>query len=109
MSWPSASLLFCGRVGGVRIGSLRLGRLRLGLCGALLRGLRLAGLWLRGGVVLGLRGRVRGGDLRLGGFRGVGLGLGGSLDRKSTRLNSSHVEISYAVLCLNKKILYIIS
>src|SRR5690349_7355568 len=25
------------------------------------------------------------------------------LDRKSTRLNSSHVEISYAVFCLNKK------
>src|SRR6266496_4947959 len=24
-------------------------------------------------------------------------------DRKSTRLNSSHVEISYAVFCLNKK------
>src|SRR5438874_4081489 len=27
------------------------------------------------------------------------------LDRKSTRLNSSHVEISYAVFCLKKKIL----
>src|SRR5438874_4090120 len=27
----------------------------------------------------------------------------GSLDRKSTRLNSSHVEISYAVFCLKKK------
>src|SRR5690625_5681895 len=26
------------------------------------------------------------------------------LDRKSTRLNSSHVAISYAVLCLKKKI-----
>src|SRR3989442_5706531 len=25
-------------------------------------------------------------------------------DRKSTRLNSSHVRISYAVFCLNKKI-----
>src|SRR3954470_25084532 len=25
------------------------------------------------------------------------------LDRKSTRLNSSHVEISYAVFCLQKK------
>src|SRR5690625_6598906 len=27
-----------------------------------------------------------------------------SLDRKSTRLNSSHVAISYAVFCLKKKI-----
>src|SRR5690349_23853780 len=26
-----------------------------------------------------------------------------TLDRKSTRLNSSHVEISYAVFCLTKK------
>src|SRR5438874_12095533 len=28
---------------------------------------------------------------------------GASQDRKSTRLNSSHVEISYAVFCLKKK------
>src|SRR5690349_22222345 len=28
---------------------------------------------------------------------------GGKIDRKSTRLNSSHVEISYAVFCLKKK------
>src|SRR5207249_8987182 len=28
---------------------------------------------------------------------------GGDLDRKSTRLNSSHVSISYAVFCLKKK------
>src|SRR5438874_3902990 len=37
---------------------------------------------------------------------GVALLFGGSpglLDRKSTRLNSSHVEISYAVFCLTKK------
>src|SRR5690606_41443061 len=27
----------------------------------------------------------------------------GSVDRKSTRLNSSHVKISYAVFCLKKK------
>src|SRR5438874_9980869 len=32
---------------------------------------------------------------------GTGLVLGA--DRKSTRLNSSHVEISYAVFCLKKK------
>src|SRR3712207_7632582 len=29
--------------------------------------------------------------------------LGFSLDRKSTRLNSSHAHISYAVFCLKKK------
>src|SRR5690349_22129150 len=29
--------------------------------------------------------------------------LVGAADRKSTRLNSSHVEISYAVFCLKKK------
>src|SRR5690625_180778 len=30
----------------------------------------------------------------------------GVIDRKSTRLNSSHVAISYAVFCLKKKIAY---
>src|SRR5688572_31738074 len=30
-------------------------------------------------------------------------GLGPILDRKSTRLNSSHSQISYAVFCLKKK------
>src|SRR5690554_7618231 len=29
--------------------------------------------------------------------------MGDELDRKSTRLNSSHVRISYAVFCLKKK------
>src|SRR5690242_21217208 len=29
--------------------------------------------------------------------------LGAGLDRKSTRLNSSHMSISYAVFCLKKK------
>src|SRR5262245_64696732 len=29
--------------------------------------------------------------------------LGGARDRKSTRLNSSHLGISYAVFCLKKK------
>src|SRR5699024_11574401 len=32
--------------------------------------------------------------------------LEGKLDRKSTRLNSSHVSISYAVFCLKKKRTY---
>src|SRR5690349_22525771 len=33
----------------------------------------------------------------------VGATAPSALDRKSTRLNSSHVEISYAVFCLKKK------
>src|SRR5690349_23203730 len=40
------------------------------------------------------------GDYQL--VREIGRG-GMSVDRKSTRLNSSHVEISYAVFCLKKK------
>src|SRR3712207_7299152 len=31
------------------------------------------------------------------------IGLGRGRDRKSTRLNSSHANISYAVFCLKKK------
>src|SRR5258708_16929812 len=34
---------------------------------------------------------------------GEALDRGGGLDRKSTRLNSSHQIISYAVFCLKKK------
>src|SRR5215475_6625613 len=34
---------------------------------------------------------------------GMTLGSGCGSDRKSTRLNSSHVKISYAVFCLKKK------
>src|SRR2546430_15032250 len=30
-------------------------------------------------------------------------GIDGGIDRKSTRLNSSHSQISYAVFCLKKK------
>src|SRR5256885_9796986 len=37
----------------------------------------------------------------LGGVQGSGMGRRG--DRKSTRLNSSHLVISYAVFCLKKK------
>src|SRR5688572_31436746 len=46
----------------------------------------------------------------LGGFIGLAAGevfeigaIGLALDRKSTRLNSSHSQISYAVFCLKKK------
>src|SRR5690554_7131078 len=41
-------------------------------------------------------------DLKTLVLKGTG-GLTGLLDRKSTRLNSSHVRISYAVFCLKKK------
>src|SRR5690349_24022532 len=51
--------------------------------------------------------RKRSADRRRDGTRragGLGCGAGGPTpDRKSTRLNSSHVEISYAVFCLKKK------
>src|SRR5690606_39443019 len=36
-------------------------------------------------------------------FGNFGFGGGAQRDRKSTRLNSSHVKISYAVFCLKKK------
>src|SRR3712207_7323779 len=36
----------------------------------------------------------------------VGKSSGGEQDRKSTRLNSSHANISYAVFCLKKKKIY---
>src|SRR3712207_7647378 len=39
--------------------------------------------------------------LALGGVLGVPVALGA--DRKSTRLNSSHANISYAVFCLKKQ------
>src|SRR5690606_41435891 len=37
------------------------------------------------------------------GFNGQKFSDAAPLDRKSTRLNSSHVKISYAVFCLKKK------
>src|SRR2546430_5463027 len=43
----------------------------------------------------GIAARLAGGDIRCGQL------VGG--DRKSTRLNSSHSQISYAVFCLKKK------
>src|SRR3712207_6921272 len=50
-------------------------------------------------------GRSRRGQGRYGGPlpRGGRRGGAGRLDRKSTRLNSSHANISYAVFCLKKK------
>src|SRR3712207_2180426 len=60
----------------------------------------------RGGLVDGGRvradapGRRRGGSRRA---RGGAMVRRGRADRKSTRLNSSHANISYAVFCLKKK------
>src|SRR5690606_41974907 len=47
----------------------------------------------------GLQGRVEGGMLTVQSAPAAGE----PADRKSTRLNSSHVKISYAVFCLKKK------
>src|SRR5688572_23597064 len=46
-------------------------------------------------IVEKIRETIRGGNLAT--------KVGGMLDRKSTRLNSSHSQISYAVFCLKKK------
>src|SRR6266496_4588052 len=55
-------------------------------------------IWLAGGGAIFLELS----DVLLGGCSFTGnMATGG--DRKSTRLNSSHVEISYAVFCLKKK------
>src|SRR3989442_11963038 len=48
-----------------------------------------------------MAGRTRGGPAK--GARGDSLHAFSRQDRKSTRLNSSHVRISYAVFCLKKK------
>src|SRR5690606_42088569 len=59
-------------------------------------------------VHLPVRGRGVGGAGAVGVLRDrprpapVALGVLRRLDRKSTRLNSSHVKISYAVFCLKK-------
>src|SRR3712207_6861499 len=69
--------------------------------------LALRPLGLPRGLLERLGRAVRGVRARL--PRGVGLrprareGRGHARDRKSTRLNSSHANISYAVFCLKKK------
>src|SRR3712207_8832913 len=62
------------------------------------------------GVGLGLAisrdlARAMGGDLTAESEVGVGSVFTLTLDWKSTRLNSSHANISYAVFCLKKKYL----
>src|SRR5699024_12662480 len=58
-----------------------------------------------GDVGVGVRGqdRVQGALDRVGEELRECAGQRGGVDRKSTRLNSSHVSISYAVFCLKKK------
>src|SRR5690606_40815961 len=73
-----------------------------------------SGVEINGMVLAGIRYPVRSGLLILSLVQSSGVGQWavklGSLnyvmsgkDRKSTRLNSSHVKISYAVFCLKKK------
>src|SRR5437867_9308874 len=56
----------------------------------------------RGVAIVAGRLRDRHGNGASGRF-GLSQSPGGVLDRKSTRLNSSHRTISYAVFCLKKK------
>src|SRR3712207_8220770 len=61
----------------------------------------------RAGLVPPARGLLRRGRLQLG-RRALdvahrGAHLAAQVDRKSTRLNSSHANLSYAVFCLKKK------
>src|SRR5690606_40060459 len=42
-------------------------------------------------------------EMPRGWFASHGIKVGAKVDRKSTRLNSSHVKSSYAVFCLEKK------
>src|SRR3989442_6909021 len=61
-------------------------------------------LSLHDALPISRRGRPRGHGARLRVDRGGdGARPGAKADRKSTRLNSSHVRISYAVFCLKKK------
>src|SRR2546430_6102318 len=63
-----------------------------------------ADLPVSGGRVLPLRPGERHSCAAVGLTPGASPGMGRQ-DRKSTRLNSSHSQISYAVFCLKKKII----
>src|SRR5256885_11560880 len=57
----------------------------------------------RSGGIAGPRRRAPDGSRTVPRWAGRGAGREGTGDRKSTRLNSSHLVISYAVFCLKKK------
>src|SRR5690606_41280626 len=57
----------------------------------------------RARVQLWLFGTSAGESAQLAGRLGLPFAVAYHTDRKSTRLNSSHVKISYAVFCLKKK------
>src|SRR5690606_29096810 len=106
---PLAGLGDVRRIGSGNIGAtnvLRTGRKSLAAATLLLDGGKgaaaflLAGLWGPDMALIAGMAAVLGHLFPLWlGFRG-GKGVA---DRKSTRLNSSHVKISYAVFCLKKK------
>src|SRR5207248_10506778 len=64
---------------------------------------RSSDLWLRWGARGALRKRVSDGELRKSAEIPIRRPQLRNTDRKSTRLNSSHRTISYAVFCLKKK------
>src|SRR3712207_8862532 len=65
---------------------------------------RIGAIWATFEGPLNYASRCHGGEDRmvLGSVRAV-IGIASVVDRKSTRLNSSHANISYAVFCLKKK------
>src|SRR2546427_2129649 len=64
--------------------------------------------WMQSGLLSSIHGCCSTSGLNKEGLqyrtRGAGRGIHFHGDRKSTRLNSSHSQISYAVFCLKKKI-----
>src|SRR3712207_7711371 len=61
-----------------------------------------------GAAVGGVGGRDRAVEVRVVHPEEQPAGRAEAVDRKSTRLNSSHANISYAVFCLKKKKIYIL-
>src|SRR5690349_24420136 len=59
--------------------------------------------WAANAITVGVMGLGTLGAAAAQALRALGFRVVGWRDRKSTRLNSSHVEISYAVFCLKKK------